>query len=280
VRRALLVLALVATASAGFAQARPPGRPGRQGIEVGRLAWVDGVVERAELPLKREWRRLTAGDPVRNGDTLRTAEAATARVEFGWMSVTLAPSTMLTIPASAVLSTVLEQGRVEFTGEGRDLVKIGVGDAQVRGGGRLVLRRFSGRTAASARSGSFRVRVASRSVEVKAGQGTLVVDGRAPDAAAPLPPAPSALRPGEDVGYVRSGQPVELRWSAPRAASHSVELLALDRDEVLLVRDAGPPPLRLELPWLGTYRWRVSARDTSGLESAPSAHGLVCSVER
>ena len=49
---------------------------------------------------------------------------------------------------------------------------------------------------------------------------------------------------------------------------------------MLLAREAGAPPLRLEIPWLGTYRWRVSARDARGIESRPSADGLICSVDR
>jgi hypothetical protein len=78
---------------------------------------------------------------------------------------------------------------------------------------------------------------------------------------------------------VRSGQPVELRWTSTGPA-HRVEVLGLQGDEVLLAREAGTSPLRLELPWLGTYRWRVTARDARGVESRPSATGLVCSVDR
>jgi hypothetical protein len=59
-----------------------------------------------------------------------------------------------------------------------------------------------------------------------------------------------------------------------------VEVLALDKDQVLLARDVDAPPLRLQLPWLGTYRWRVAARDARGIESRPSAEGLICSVAR
>jgi hypothetical protein len=59
-----------------------------------------------------------------------------------------------------------------------------------------------------------------------------------------------------------------------------VELLDLERDEVLLARETGAPPLGIEIPWPGTFRWRVSARDARGLESRPSTTGLVCSVAR
>jgi hypothetical protein len=72
---------------------------------------------------------------------------------------------------------------------------------------------------------------------------------------------------------------VDLRWKSG-GPSHRFEILALKADEVLLGLDVGAPPIRVEIPWLGTYRWRVSARDPRGIESPPSAEGLICSVER
>jgi hypothetical protein len=280
---ALCALALLAAARAAAPQAPPPvpapPRPPGAGIAIGDLAWADGSVERAELPQKSSWRRLSPGDKLRTGDTYRTSDGATVRLEFPWMAVGLSPSSMLTIPASTVLSTVLEQGRAEFAGPGRDIVKILVGDGEVRGGGRLVLRRSVGRTSASVLEGSFRLRAAGRTVEVKAGEGTVVTDGRPPEPPTPLPAPPRGLQPGKDPVYVRSGQPVELRWTQA-GPSHHVEILDLQDDEVLLAREAAGPPLRLEIPWLGTYRWRVSARDARGVASRPSAEGLLCSVER
>jgi hypothetical protein len=279
---AMLVLGLLAaTRAAAQAPAPAPAapRPPGAGIAIGELVWADGDVERAELPAKDSWRRLGAGDRIRTGDTFRTGPEATARLEFPWMTVTLGASTMLTIPASTVLSTVLEQGRAEFAGPGRDIVKIRVGDGEVRGGGRLVLRRSVGSTGASALAGSFRVRAVGRTVEIQAGEGTVVADGRPPAPKAPLPPAPRGLRPGKDPAYVRSGRPVELRWAAA-GPSHHVEILDLQTGDVLLAREIKAPPLRVELPWLGTYRWRVSARDSRGVESRPSADGFICSVER
>jgi hypothetical protein len=72
---------------------------------------------------------------------------------------------------------------------------------------------------------------------------------------------------------------VELRWSTAGEAHH-VELLGLKGDSVLLARDTSAPALQLEIPWLGTFRWRVSTRDARGIESAPSAEGLIVLVER
>jgi hypothetical protein len=284
-RRAAVGAALAALVGARAASTQAPAptptppRPPAAGIAIGALTWTDRVVERAELPAKSSWRRVGEGDRVRTGDTFRTSPDGLARLEFPWMAVAVGPSSMLTIPASTVLSTVLEQGRAEFSGPGRDIVKIRVGEGEVRGGGRLVLRRFSGRTSAAALEGTFRLRAAGRTVEIKAGQGTVVADGRPPEAPRPLPEAPRGLWPGSDPAYVRSGQSVELRWSAAGPAHH-VEILALQKDEVLLARDVGAPPTRIEIPWLGTYRWRVSARDARGVESPPSVEGLICSVDR
>jgi hypothetical protein len=279
---AVVAWALVGPAAAPAQEPAPlptPPRPPGAGIAIGTLAGADRDVERAELPAKSSWRRLVPGDELRTGDTFRTGEQALARLDFPWMAVTLGASTMLTIPANTVLSTVLEQGRAEFAGPGRDIVKIHVGDGEVRGGGRLVLRRSVGRTSASVLEGAFHVRAAGRTVEVKAGEGTVVMDGRPPEAASPLPAAPRGLVPGADPVYVRSGQPVELRWTSA-APAHRVEILALQGDEVLMAREAGASPLRLALPSLGTYRWRVAARDARGVESRPSATGLICSVEK
>ncbi len=278
---AVCTLGLLAARLASPQAAAPPAapRPAGAGIAIGELAWADGTVERAELPSKSTWRRLVPGDKLRTGDTFRTDGQATVRLDFPWMTVGLSSSTMLTIPASTVLSTVLEQGRAEFAGPGRDIVKIRVGDGEVRGGGRLVLRRTVGLTSASVLEGSFRVRAAGRTIEIKAGQGTAVPDGAPPQPPSPLPEAPRGLHPGRDPVYVRSGQAAELTWTASGPSSH-VEILALQGDGVLLAREAAAPPLRVEIPWLGTYRWRVAARDARGVESRPSAEGLICSVDR
>lgn len=269
----------MAQAAAGPAAA-PEAPRTRAGIVIGDLAWVAGPVLRAEPPNKQAWKPVAAGDKVRTGDTLRTGIDGVATIAFPWMEVSLGPSAMLTIPATAVLSTVLDQGRAEFSGAGRDIVKIVVGDAEVRGGGRLVLRRSSAQTSASALKGSFRVRAAGRRVELKAGEGTSFAAGAAPSPPVALPAGPEDLHPGPDVAYVRSGRPVDLRWKQSAAAGYHVEVLSLQGERVLLARDAASAPARVELPWLGTYRWRVFSRDPRGLESRPSEDGLISVVER
>jgi hypothetical protein len=40
-------------------------------------------------------------------------------------------------------------------------------------------------------------------------------------------------------------------------------------------RDVTTSPVKIEVPWEGAFRWRVSARDARGLEGVPSADGLI-----
>jgi hypothetical protein len=86
------------------------------------------------------------------------------------------------------------------------------------------------------------------------------------------------VSPGPDPRYVRKGEPVRLAWDGD-APSYHVQVLDLEGRTVLLERDVEQRQLDLTLPWLGTYRWRVAARDARGLEGWPSADGLVVMVE-
>ena len=250
---------------------------GAAGLTVAKLEWGDRPVER-KASGEGSWQRLSQGDPLRTGDQLRTSSEGVARLDFPWMEVTLGPSSVLSIPAAKVLSTVLEKGRAEFSGAGRDIVKIRAGASEIRGGGRLVLWHEGDRTAATALEGAFRVSAAGKTVEIRAGQGTSVNGRQPPLVGLPLPEAPAGLVPGDDPVYVPSGQRAELRW-LEGGGTHHVEVLALEGDDVLLARNVGDPPLSIEIPWRGTFRWRVSARDDRGLESPPSAAGFVCVVD-
>ncbi len=272
------VLAAVALASLGPPRSEAQVSSGAAGIPVAKLEWGDRPVER-KAEGEDSWQRLSVGDPLRTGDRLRTSSGGVARLDFPWMTVTLGPSSVFSIPAAKVLSTVLEKGRAEFSGAGRDIVKIRVGESVIRGGGRLVLWHEGERTAAAALEGAFRVTGAGKTVVIQAGEGTSFAGGQPPLLALPLPEAPGGLVPGGDPEYVPSGQAAELHWT-PNGAAHHVEVLALQSDDVLLARNVSDPPVRIEIPWLGTYRWRVSARDDRGLESPPSAEGYVCVVER
>jgi hypothetical protein len=149
----------------------------------------------------------------------------------------------------------------------------------VRGGGRVVVRREGASTRVAVLSGQFRVEAAGGAVDLARGQGTIVTAGKAPLEAVDLPPAPSDVVPGSDPVYVLKGQPATLTWTS-RGSSHHVQLLGIGRDEILVDRDVGPAPVPLEIPWLGTFRWRVSSRDPRGLEGLPSKEGVLCVVEK
>jgi hypothetical protein len=276
-RGARVVVCLALIGAGGEVSSAQPSA-GAAGLTVAKLEWGDRPVERRS-PGEDAWQRLRMGDPLRTGDRLRTSPDGVARLDFPWMRITLGPSSVLSIPASKVLSTVLEQGRAEFSGEGRDIVKIRVAKGEIRGGGRLVLWHEGERTAVAALDGTFRVNAAGKTVVVQKGQGTSIHEGGPPLAAEPLPEPPKGLVPDGDPAYVLSGRTAELHWT-PRGAEHHVEVLALQEDDVLLARNVTTPPARIEIPWLGTFRWRVSARDAQGLESPPSSPGYVCVVEK
>jgi len=279
--RLAIGVVLVATMLGVATLAPAASRKKSPGIVVAKLVWGEQPVERSPEG-RRSWQRVREGDPMHTGDHLRTSPTGVARLDFPWMVVTLGPGSELSVPPDAVLSTVLDRGRAEFSGEGRDIVKIEVGEGEIRGGGRLVLWREGQRTAATALGGAFRVRARGRTVEIRAGEGTSLVDGQAPSDAIPLPSAPEGLVPGADPVYLSSGRTAELTWTpgTDDGGGHHVEVLALQSDDVLLARNVSAPPARVEIPWLGTFRWRVSARAQSGVESAPSSAGYVCVVEK
>jgi hypothetical protein len=276
---AVMAAAAVSGMASAAARAPAPAPPlAAGGVVVAKLVWGDEPVERTAIQ-KESWSRLRPSEPIRTGERIRTSSRGVARLDFPWMAVTLGPSSELVIPARVVLSTVLEKGRAEFAGEGRDIVKIEIGRGEVRGGGRLVLWREGSRTAATALAGAFRVSAEGRTVEIRAGQGTVVSDGQPPAPPSALPAPPTGLVPGADPVYVPSGRKAELYWS-PGKGAHHVQVLALRSDDVLLAREIGAPPARIEIPWVGTYRWQVSVRDGRGLESPPSAPGFICVVDK
>jgi hypothetical protein len=261
---ALLVLAQAAT---------PPAA----GVPVARFAYLSDTVESSDVSGK--WRDAAEGGPFATGERVRTGKTGLVRLEFPWMSLTAGPSSIVSIPAERILSTVLDEGRVETASEGEDIVKLRTPEAEVRGQGRGVVRRRKGTTWVMAQEGTFRVESKEKTVVLKVGQGARVRAGKAPEAPVPLPAAPHDLWPSGDPVYVTAGQPVSLRWSSS-APLHRLEILGLDSEEVLLARELPEKSLSLLIPWLGTFRWRVYTLDREGLESRPSAEGLVCVVER
>lgn len=269
--------ACCALLSASSARAAQKPAPPDIGIPVARLAFADDLVEREA---SGGWERITEGARVRTGDRIRTGPGTTARIAFPFMSLLVGPSTTLSIPPSPVLSTVLEEGRVEQRAVGGgQLMKLKTAEALVRGNGWVVVRRTGEGTGVVVFQGRIRVEGSGKSLTVQQGHGSVVASGRPPSAPEALPAAPGGLSPGGDPVYVKRGEAVTLTWRAA-GASHHVQVLPIEGDEVLIDRDVGNAPASVAIPWPGTFRWRVSVRDQRGLEGLPSAFGFICVVDK
>jgi hypothetical protein len=241
----------------------------------GRLTYVERTVEQATG--NGGWREATEGGAFEIGERLRTGPEALARLELPWMSLSLSPGSDVRVPDDFVLAAVLEKGRAVVDAEEHPVLKVETAEAVIRGTGRAVVRRESGRTLVTCLAGRFLVEGQSRGVSLSPGQGTVVTAGRAPTAAqdTPAPPTEEGLWPGDDPLYTDPGEALELRWESD-ASAYLVEILPVGSDIVLLEHDVGAPPARLAIPWSGAFRWRVAARAESGLEGVPSQEGLFC----
>lgn len=270
-RAGTLALALVSLPLS--AQQAAPAAP----TTIARIAYVEDVVE-----LRRGgggWSRVAEGAQLRIGDGLRTGPRGAARIDFAWMSVAVAGSSQLAVPPSRVLATVLEEGRVEQFSPSGDMIKLLTAEAAIRGSGRVAVRREGGRTLVSALEGTFRVEAAKTTVVLAAGNGTVVAGSGPPLPSRPLPRAPSSLDPGDDPLYVSPDEPISLRFES-NAKAHHVQILAIDENAVLIERDFAGAPATIAIPWLGTFRWRVAARDADGLEGPVSKEGLIAVVSK
>ena len=247
-----------------------------EGPSIGRIALVGDVVE---VQSGRSWKPVVEGAPLRIGDKLRTSQSGNAHIELPWMTLKLSASSRLTVRDSRVLALVLEEGRVEEVSTEGELIKLLTAEASVRGKGHLVVRRTQGRSLVSALTGTFRVEASGKAVDLVAGEGTIVADGGSPRPATRLPAAPLELQPGDDPQYVGIGGPVTLRFVSS-ARAHRLELLAIGSNQAAMEQDLLAAPAQISIPWPGTFRWRVAARDADGLEGQPSAEGWLVVVAR
>jgi len=258
--------------------ADPPGVP------VARLAYVESGVQRQSG--RGKWSSVSEGDPLRTGERIKTGPTAVTRVAFPWMSVVVAPESVVSIPSGAVLSVTLESGRAQLAASEGDIIKLRTDELELRGGGNVVVRRAGSTTLVTVLSGSFRVSAGDRTALISAppqlvtlGAGKAVVVRPNTRLEVETPPAPpQGLRPGSDPVYVKPGEAAALAWT-PNGMRYHVQLLAIDSEEPWLERDVDTASLSLAIPWPGTFRWRVSTRDARGLEGLPSAEGLVCVVQ-
>ncbi len=260
---AAAALTLAASPVPTLAQARPP---------LVRITLVEPTAEIAALA--GSWQRAVEGAGVSLGETLRLGPDAVARLELPWMALTLSSGARLRLPDALLLSAALDTGRVLVESETRDSLKLVTGEAEVRGRGRAVVRRRERATLVTCLSGRFRVASAKGSVSLAPGQSCVALPGRPPSAPAAAPATPDGLWPGRDPVYVGRGEPIELRWNGG-APAYQLELLPVGSEVVLLQRDVATAPARIEIPWHGAFRWRVSACDSRGVEGAPSEEGLI-----
>jgi hypothetical protein len=253
--------------------AAPAAASAQDALVLARLSLVERKVELTKKGAT--WQAAVEGGPLQIGEALRTGPDAVARLELPWMALTLGPGSTLRFPDAFLLSASLEGGRALVEAQGRDALKVVTEEAEVRGQGRAVVRRQGKETLVTCLAGRFHVQGGETTVTLAAGRGTVVRSGRAPSAPEDVPAPPAAgLWPGKDPVYAAPGEPLELRWKGD-APGYQVELLPVGSDVVLLQRDVTASPARIEVPWEGAFRWRVSARDPRGLEGTPSEEGFI-----
>ncbi len=253
--------------------AAPAATSAQGALSLARLSLVERKVELTKKGAT--WQAAVEGGPLQIGDALRTGPDAVARLDLPWMALTLGPGSILRFPDGFLLSASLERGRALVEAQGHDALKVVTGEAEVRGQGRAVVRRQGKETLVTCLAGRFFVQGGESTVTLAPGHGTVVRSGRAPSAPEAVPAAPAqGLWPGKDPVYVTPGEPLDLRWKGD-ASGYQLELLPMGSDVVLLQRDVAASPARIEVPWEGAFRWRVSARDERGLEGVPSEDGFI-----
>jgi len=266
---ASLLAVLLAAPSLALAQAAADKGP----LALARVSLVEHKVELGKKDAK--WQNAVEGGPLSVGEALRTGPEAVARLELPWMALTLSPGSTLRFPDAFLLQATLEAGRALVEAPTLDALKVVTDEAEVRGHGRAVVRRQARSTLVTCLAGRFVVEAANSAVTLLPGQGTVVAAGKTPSAPQSVLPAPTeGLWPALDPVFVAPAEPLELRWKG-NAPGYQLELLPVGSDVVLLQRDVTAPPAKIEVPWEGAFRWRVSARDARGLEGLPSADGLI-----
>jgi hypothetical protein len=253
--------------------AAPPkaAKPPAAGPDLARLTYVERKVEQGTAA---PWQEAREGTSLRIGERIRTAADAMLRADFPWMSMTMSASSTVVFPDEYFLKAVLEEGRVVLEAEGHDILKLTTAEAEVRGQGRVIVRREGKTTLVTVLAGRFVVEAAGKTLSLLAGSGT-IAEGQAPLVPMELPDPPKGLAPGSDPLYVAPGEAIPLRWGSTGTA-HQVEILPVGSETVLMQRDVGKPPSAIVIPWPGAFRWRVASRDERGLEGRPSRDGLIC----
>ncbi|HJS57413.1 MAG TPA: hypothetical protein VKA01_04855 [Vicinamibacteria bacterium] len=249
----------------------------RAGIPVARATHAEGRLE--AMNTQGDWTALQEGARVVTGDRLRTLESTTARLDFPWVQLALGARSAVTIMSSRVLTAEVLEGRAEQRSEpGAHLMRMRTREAVVRGDGHVVVRREGEVTLVTVLEGRVLITSGGTTRAVKKGEGAISRPNTPPERVQP-PVAPTALVPGADPAYVVDGHGVSLAWSGTQR-DHVVQILELASDEVLVQREVTGRSVTVDVPWEGTFRWRVATRAPSGLEGLPSDSGYFCRVAR
>jgi len=270
----ILLLALAGSARAqGKGKAAPS--PPAGALELARLGFVEGGVE--VLHPGGAWAAAAEDQALFVGDRVRTLKGGTARLEFPWTAVAVGDGSEVLLPNARVLTLQLARGRLDIDPE-QTLLRVVTDEAVVSGSGRTLVRREGSATFVGSSNGGADVEGKGKVVRLGINKGTLVTAGKPPGEPTTLGPAPKVISPKADPRYVRPGQPVHLIWTGAEAAYH-IEVLSIDSDVPVVSLDIDAREYDLQLPWLGTFRWRVAGR-VGPVESQPSGEGLVCVVEK
>ena len=184
------------------------------------------------------------------------------------------------LPDEFFLSVVLEKGRAVLEAEEHEALKLVTPEAEIRGQGRAVVRRESGRTLVTCVSGRFLVEARGRGVSLVAGTGH---DRRRPAARrrpaedAPAPPAEEGLWPGHDPVYAEPGEALDLALGGGCPGLPDRDPPGRRATSCCYQRDVGPAarpgdgPLERRLPLAGGRR-----ATTAASRACPRQEGLIC----
>ena len=243
-------------------------------VVVATVVLVDG---RLEFSRKGgPWRPAPEQQTLAVGDRVRTPAGSSARLEFPWTMVTLGDQSLIALEGDPTLSVRLEAGRIDMDPEA-ELIRLVTKEAAVSGAGRTILRREGETTFVVSLVGGAEVEAAGKTVRLGVGRSVLV--GReGPGEPAVQTPGPRVVFPGADPLYVRPNDAVRLEWTGA-SPGYLLEVLPLDSETPVISLDVAGTTREIRLPWLGTFRWRVTGRQ-GAIETQSSGEGLICVVEK
>jgi hypothetical protein len=247
-----------------------------KGMPLTRVAIVGDAAEIEERP--GVWAPLPNDTLIRTGSRIRTRADTLVSLDFPWTTIALSAHSTLRFAPSSVLTVFLEQGRLEQSSKGADIIKVRLGSALVRGRGQVVMRYGDGAGSVAAFNGAFRVTSGGQTLAL-AGPAGASIRANQPPVKAKLPAAPRELVPGSDPVYVPVDTSVPLKWSSPES-KHHVTISTVGTGVVVYDADVGASPASVKLGWPGTFRWRVSILDPAGIEGPTSPQGTFCVVEQ